>query len=325
MLDALRAALGEALGRYCREPLHREGMVRALSRPGFALHPQSECRAGALTLLAYEAVGGRSDAAAFKAAAAVELHMEAAYMFDSVADDHSERRHGLSTSEELAIAISCLACGTALSLEAAVSKAASSPCLEAVRELQRSCVDACGGQFLDACLPGKGMVSSEDALRMTALKAGSIGRMAAGFGAGLAGGDAQTSALCGEFGFNLFTYLQLVDDLRDACPKGGVPEDLLQNKKTVPLVFFAGSLPGAGASVVSATMRGKEDPEAARQLQEVFERSGANVFCGVVAEVFLNRAKDNLADLNRRLRTVEPLERFVGSFEVTPKEISALS
>ncbi len=51
---------------------------------------------------------------------------------------------------------------------------------------------------------------------MTSLKAGSLGRFAAGLGASMATDDPEIVDLCGDFGFNLFTYLQLVDDLRDA-------------------------------------------------------------------------------------------------------------
>ena len=44
-------------------------------------------------------------------AAGVEMQMEAAYMFDGVADGEEESRDELSPAEELALAITLLYCG----------------------------------------------------------------------------------------------------------------------------------------------------------------------------------------------------------------------
>ena len=88
----------------------------------------------------------------------------------------------------------------------------------------------------------KDAVTASDALGMTALKAGGLGELAAVFGASLATDDTETVRLFGELGFNLFTYAQLVDDLRDAFPSQGSSSDWEQGKKTLPLLFFRNSL-----------------------------------------------------------------------------------
>ena len=87
MLDALRTEIEEGVSRYCAEPSHRDAVLAALKRPGFALHAESQCRAGILTLEVYRAVRGDLDRCAWHAASAVELYQEAAFLFDDVADD----------------------------------------------------------------------------------------------------------------------------------------------------------------------------------------------------------------------------------------------
>ena len=54
----------------------------------------------------------------------------------------------------------------------------------------------------------------------------------------------------------------------------------------------------------------QQDPS---RIRKEFQESGAAVFCEVAAETFLNRAKNRLADLKPRLRTVEHLEQFVST------------
>ncbi len=156
---------------------------------------------------------------------------------------------------------------------------------------------------------------------MTSLKAGSLGRFATGLGAGLATEDPEIIRVCGDFGFNLFTYLQLADDLRDACPSQGAVQDLLQNKKTMPVVFFQNRRARSNGQVVCSIIPPEPvDGTAAGDWQD-FESSGARVFSAIVAEAFLNRAKRNLADIKSRLGTVGSLERLVSSIEINPEEV----
>ena len=143
---------------------------------------------------------------------------------------------------------------------------------------------------------------------MTFLKSGSLGRFAAEFGALLATGDPETIRIFGDFGFNLTTYLQLVDDVADACPNGHGDGDIAQGKKTLPLVFFHNSLlqshpedGGIAASRQNTLVR------------EEFEESGAADFGAIVAEAFLNRAKSNLANLHGRVKETNGLEEYVDS------------
>ena len=321
MLEVLRSEIREVVSSYCTEPVHQDAILRALARPGFALHAEAPCRAGALTLQVYRSIRGSLDRAAFRAAAAVELQMEAAYMFDDVADEEVDPSYGLSAAEELALAIALMNCGAAAAVEAVRQAGREGFSLDSLLQFHRNYTSASGGQFLDATLEKRDHATTDEALQMTSLKAGSLGRFAAAFAAGIATDDTDTVNLFGEFGFNLLTYGQLIDDLRDACPTQGPQSDLLRQKKTVPLVFFENSRAAEHRTSSSGIMSPQTLGTNPLDLRQQFEASGAQVFTAVVAETFLNRAKSNLAELGERLDRIDSIERFIGSLEISPHEV----
>ena len=318
MLDALRTEIAEGVSRYCGEPSHREAVLAALRRPGFALHAESQSRAGVLTLEVYRAIRGDLEGTAWRAAAAVELYQEAAFLFDDVADDDVDPALASNTAIELALAITLMNCAVAAACDAAVMSGASASGLFAVQNLVRNCIAACAGQHMDAALALREASTTTEALKMTELKAGGCGRLAASFGAELATEDEELRSLFSDLGFNIFVYLQLVDDLRDAYPAEGTPTDLLQGKKTVPLAYFRGAVPEKRATGSDGIMNQDDNDSGYRRK---FDESGANAFGAVVAEAYLNQAKANLADLSARLGSLDRLERFIESLEFSPQEI----
>jgi geranylgeranyl pyrophosphate synthase len=279
-----------------------------------------------LTIEIYRAISGPPSVAAIQAAVAVELHMQAAYMFDNVADHDKDPSDDLSPAEELALAIGLLSCGQSAVYEATLTTGRHDPGLRSMMRLVADCASkCCAGQFLDAHLEKQPSTTTEEALRMTSLKAGNLGRFATGLGASMATEDPEIVNLSGEFGFNLFTYLQLMDDLRDAYPADGSQRDLMQQKKTLPVVFFRNSLternPDVVCSIIPPEVCGRTKADARRE----FEASGARIFGAIAAEAFLNRAKGNLVAIKARLGMVGNLERFVSSFEISPQEVVASS
>src|SRR5262245_43448926 len=131
-LSALRDQVLEVIAT--RAPSVRSVLVDLLSRPGYVLHPEGACRAGALALEVNAAVTAEPcGSGALLGAAAVELQMEAAYIFDEVADSapYDER------SEHLALAIALLTAGFA----AAVDAASASP--DSADSLRRFCSAYC--------------------------------------------------------------------------------------------------------------------------------------------------------------------------------------
>lgn len=325
MMDRLKTEIERTISQYCDEPLHRDAVLRALARPGFALHPSARCRAGALALEIYRAIRGQPSDAAWLAAAAVELYLEAGFLFDDVADQEVDPGLDSSGPEELALAITMMNCGVAAAYDAARRAEASPDALLSVQRLVRDCITACGGQFLDASLSRQDVATTEEALRMTELKAGGCGKLAASFAAEIATDDEELISLFRDFGFNLFTYLQLVDDLRDAGPAQGTFSDMALRKMTVPLVYFYSSLNAERLDAANGIMPARIGAEPGHDYAPVFEASGASVFGAVVAEAYLNLARADLAGLSNRLGTLDNLERLIDTLELRPQEIVAAS
>ena len=253
-MDELREEIKGIVARHCDEPNHREAVLRALARPGFALHPEADCRAGVLTYHVYQAIRNSPGFVATQVAAAVELQLEASFMLDHVADRELDPQQSPNSAEELALAITVLTCGSAAACEAVRQSGLDPSRLCALLEFHRNGISACGGQYLDVCMERQMSATTDEALQMTARKAGSLGRLAGDFGARVATHDSEVISLFGEFGFNLFTYLQLIDDMRDACPRNSPQSDLAQHKKSVPLVFFYNSLVNGHPEATSGMM-----------------------------------------------------------------------
>ena len=104
-MDELREEIKGIVARHCDEPNHREAVLRALARPGFALHPEADCRAGVLTYHVYQAIRNSPGFVATQVAAAVELQLEASFMLDHVADRELDPQQSPNSAEELALAI----------------------------------------------------------------------------------------------------------------------------------------------------------------------------------------------------------------------------
>ena len=136
--------------------------------------------------------------------------------------------------------------------------------------------------------------------------------------------DPEIVQLFGEFGSNVFTYYQLIDDLRDACPDSGPTNDLSQHKKTVPLVYYYDCLSEGRSRNANGIMPPLESNERAQAIQREFRDCGAHLFCAVVAEAFLNRAKANLADLEPLVGMVQNLEHYLGAIETSSQEVLAV-
>jgi len=297
VLKPLREQVHEVIAT-CVAPTIRMDLVKLLGRPGYALHPDGSCRAGVLALEVHEAVirepAGRT---ALLAAAAVELQMEAAYVFDEVADAAPYGKR----SEDLALAIALLTAGVAAAVEAAAHSEDSSA---ALHHFCTAYGEACAGQFLDAMLQRRGEATLEEALQITCLKSGGLGKFVAGFAARVAGADADGVALFDRLGSHMFTFAQLVDDLRDACVPGKA-SDLAQRKATLPVVFYGqgiDSLAPVNGMLSSAIRR-------------TYESSGAPPYVAILAHAYMNRAEEDLSLLARHGYAVGGLGRFLKSVD----------
>jgi geranylgeranyl pyrophosphate synthase len=297
VLEPLRQQIREVITTRVTAAI-RDDLLNLLRRPGFALHPEGACRAGGLALAVHEAAtrkpAGRT---ALLAAAAVELQMEALYVFDEVADAaHADRRGG-----DLALATALHAAGAAAAAEAAGDSPAPSA---AVDHFCMAYTESAAGQFLDAMLQDRGGATLEEALRATSLKAGGLGRFVTGFAARVAGADGEGVDLFERLGQHTFTLAQLLDDLRDACAPGE-DSDLAQRKATLPVVFY-----GQGVDSV-----GPADGILTGRVRSLYESSGAPLYAAILAQAYMKRAEDDLQLLARHGYEVGGLVRFLESVD----------
>jgi len=315
-LRPVRSEIRRTLRFNCVNTPHLQAARLVLGRPGYALHPEGPCRAALLALGVYRAIRGAPSEAAILAAAAVELQMGAASIFDDVADRDVAANGGPTPAEAIPLAITLLSCGSAAACRAVQHLATDEARQRSLMHFYRDSVASCGGQFLDARFETQEAITVEDALEMTSMKSGSLGRFAAAFSASIAETDEEMAGAFGDFGFDLFTYAQLVDDVRDAFAQAAGTSDLSRNKKTVPLVFFRSQRTREGRS--RAKMGALPDGVSGHPRQEV-HRSEAHLYGAIVAEAYLNRAKRRLARLKARHLAVQGLERLVQSLEFSPQ------
>jgi geranylgeranyl pyrophosphate synthase len=276
----------------------RDDLLSLLRRPGFALHPEGACRAGGLALVVHEAVtrkpAGRT---ALLAATAVELQMEALYVFDDVSDASPGGRRG----GDLALATALHTAGAAAAVEAAGDSPAPSAALD---HFCTAYTESAAGQFLDAMLQDRGGATLEEALRATCLKAGGLGRFVTGFAARVVGADGEGVDLFERLGEHTFTLAQLLDDLRDACAPGK-DSDLAQRKATLPVIFYSQGVD----SLVPA------DGILTGQVRSLYESSGAPLYAGILAQAYKRRAEEDLQLLARHGYEVGGLVRFLESVD----------
>lgn len=282
----------------------RAAVLELLGHQGYALHEDAPCRAGVLSLESYRAVRGTIDDLALNAAAAVELHMAAAYALDDVID-----AAGPAQPQALAVSLQLLACGYTLACEAARGAGTGGEGFAPLLRFHRNWATACDGFFLDANSKRRDSWTLEDALDMTVRKSGALGRFAAAFGAGVAADKPDLVERLGDLGEYLFTYRQLVDDLRDACAPTDGTSDLCQGKRTLPLVYFYNYLAALDGDTSAA-----RDPFGA-EIARAYAKSGASVYGAIVAETFLNRAKASLADLQADDLAVRNIAKLVATIE----------
>jgi geranylgeranyl pyrophosphate synthase len=225
--------------------------------------------------------------------------MQSAYVFDDVAD----REAGASRAEDLALAIALLTASTATAADATCDAPDPSG---ALRHFCVATGGACAGQFLDARLERRGGATLEESLEMTRLKSGSLGTFAAGFAARVAGAGPAGLEVLERFGFNSFTFAQLVDDQRDACAPG-THSDLAQAKATLPVVFFG----RRNKLNPPAPVDGRISP----QTCDAYESSGASAYAAIIALAYLGRARADLQRLADHGFAVGGLGRFLERFE----------
>jgi len=296
LLAPLRGQIRDVIAKRVARRI-QEDLLKLLARPGYALHPEGLCRAGTLALTIHEAVRriptGRTPVLA---AAAVELQMEAAFVFDEVADAIPGAKRG----EDLAWRSALLTAGAAAAVEAAAG------CPDQAAAMDHFCraySEACAGQVLDSALQERGEATLGEALQMTCLKSAASGGLSPGLPLASPGGSRRGRPVRAVRRSHLHARA-LVDDLRDACAPGRT-SDLAQRKATLPVVYYGRAIdsPAPADGMLSADGC------------NAYESSGAPLYAAILAHTYMSRAEEDLTLLARRGYAVGGLVAFLESVD----------
>jgi hypothetical protein len=290
VLHLVRAQIADAVVAHAEASIHAE-LIRLLARPGYALHPQSRCRAGVFALEVHRAARRSFDETALLVATAVELQRQSGSLFDEL----SGRPAGGLDAADLALAVALLVAATAAAADA--SGRAADPAAT-LRHFCDATGGACAGQILDVRRQRSGATTLEDSLRLRRLRSGTLGRFAAGFAVRAAGVEPADASLFERLGFHLFTFAHLMHDHPDA----GRPD---------PLVALpSGHAPPAGGA------------PAPQILSPEYDSRGGSSFSEILALAYLGRAHADLQLLAARGYAVEALGRFLQHVESEGRPIA---
>lgn len=229
-----------------------------------------------LVLLSTEAAGGNW-VNALPAAAAVELVHNFSLLHDDIEDNSSLRRgrpavwvkwnlpQALNTGDTMLT----LAHLTLLQIK---DTHPTDVTLKAISLLQRTCLHLTQGQFLDIAYETRSDLSVEDYWPMVRGKTAALIGGATELGALIAEAGEDTCFAYRKFGLNLGLAFQVLDDFLgiwgDAALTGkSSASDLLQRKKTLPVLFALQKKRGFAERWNEGAISPQEVPEIAEQLK----------------------------------------------------------
>ncbi len=164
-----------------------------------------------LTLLAYEAVGGKDLAEAVPVAAAVELVHTATLVHDDI-NDHGSLRRGRPTVNATWGRTFALLTGDFLFTKVYQLMA---PYGKLNEEFAQATVALVEGETLQAAAAKSGQLDRETYMRVIAKKTAVLFAMASKVGGMLGGGTPEQIEALNQYGFNIGLAFQIVDDILD--------------------------------------------------------------------------------------------------------------
>ena len=182
----------------------RDASRHVISAGGKRMRPR-------LTLLAYEAAGGKDLSEAIPVAAAVELVHTATLVHDDI-NDHGVLRRGRPTVNARWGRTFALLTGDYLFTKVYQLMASYGPLNQEFAEATVALVE---GETLQAAAAKSGQLDRETYMRVIAKKTAVLFSMAARVGAMLAKGTTAEVDALGQYGFNMGLAFQIVDDILD--------------------------------------------------------------------------------------------------------------
>ena len=254
----------------------------------------------ALTILANYAVGGEgSRYNSIRMATVMEFLHTATLVHDDIID-HAETRRNRPTVNALYGNETAVLMGDWLYMSAFETSLAerSLPILDILTRVTRKMTE---GELLQLTLLGQTDVSETQYLDVLQRKTAYLFSACCEIGAILGGASEEQQSSLRDYGLNLGTAFQLIDDLLDFTTSGDVlgkaaGVDLLGGKVTLPLIYLLVNDDSARQMVHDVLRQGNYDTVAREELLRAVEAAGALDRARAKADEFAENARAALDD-----------------------------
>jgi octaprenyl-diphosphate synthase len=254
----------------------------------------------ALTILANYAVGGEgSRYNSIRMATVMEFLHTATLVHDDIID-HAETRRNRPTVNALYGNETAVLMGDWLYMSAFETSLAerSLPILDILTRVTRKMTE---GELLQLTLLGQTDVSETQYLDVLQRKTAYLFSACCEIGAILGGASEEQQSSLRDYGLNLGTAFQLIDDLLDFTTSGdalgkAVGVDLLGGKVTLPVIYLVADDDSARQMVHDVLRQGNYDTVAREDLLSAVEAAGALDRARAKADEFAEKARAALDD-----------------------------
>ena len=255
----------------------------------------------ALTILSNYAVGGDgSNHSSIRMAAVMEFLHTATLVHDDIIDNADTRRNRPSINSRFGNQTAVLM-GDWLYMSAFETSLAerSLPVLDILTAATRKMTE---GELLQLTLLNQVDVSEEQYLDILQRKTAYLFSACCEIGAIMGGASPAEQLALKEYGMNLGTAFQLIDDLLDFTASDEVlgkaaGVDLLEGKLTLPLIYLLESKPSARQTIQTIMREGKYGAVSREELLEAVEGEGALKRARERAGFYAESARDALEAL----------------------------
>ncbi len=232
-------------------------------------------------------------------AAVVEFIHTATLVHDDIIDGAETRRGRLTAHARWGSDITVLL-GDYLYIRS-MAMALTQDTLEVVRLLCDVTLRMIEGELYQLTKAGDANITEEEHLEIIRRKTAFLFSGCAEIGAALGGAPATQRAALRDYGFDLGTAFQIVDDVLDYMadaealgkPLGG---DLREGKVTLPVILLLQKRPDMAPVIQSVIAEGEVQPETWRMIQDLLRREGAVDAAFERAVGFASRAKQHMLD-----------------------------
>ncbi|MDT4967684.1 MAG: octaprenyl-diphosphate synthase [Acidobacteriota bacterium] len=255
----------------------------------------------ALTILSNYTVGGDgAGQGSIRMATVMEFLHTATLVHDDIIDNAATRRNRPSINSRFGNQTAVLM-GDWLYMSAFETSLGerSLPVLDVLTAATRKMTE---GELLQLTMLGKTEINEAEYLEILQRKTAYLFSACCEIGAIMGGADAFQREALREYGMNLGTAFQLIDDLLDFTASDealGKPAgvDLVEGKLTLPLIYFLESEPESRPMVEAVMLEGGYRTVSREELREKVELSGALDRARQRASRYAEAARDALVEL----------------------------